>query len=236
MSAKQYHEVMQLKSIKIEPVKFGTSDKPNPTFKCEQKPIESMPENKEDVHAEVDELAKYYIDILKKLKDPNINALLKEIEEQSLETSLITPVTELLYQLFKKAREEVRKLKQELDRTKKSLQHTKQICSALSTKYKQLIKNHINLQKAANELTEKTIFEQTSKIYLDKHLQVLHENFGKPANSYRYPDELKPFYVLFSFTGEYCDQRIFRFSKLPSRSRISKRTFAEVPTRQSPVS
>ena len=165
---------------------------------------------------ESNEKAQGYIQCLKKLKDPVVNTLLKEVEQRHEEDSLLLPVTELLYQLFKKGRQEQKKLNHRITILEKENLQLKNKLNGLRGKYTQ--KQKKATLESIRQCSEKTTVSQVARIFLERHMEVLQDNDNRPESSWRFPDDLRPFYVLFSFAGEYWYNVIRTFFGFPTHT------------------
>ena len=177
-----------------------------------------------------DRMCQLLIDNLKRLNNNAINAVCDELERRDM-VNYQTLIGLMNFLVETKAPEiaakdqQIKQLKQKVASLERSCGRYKRKYNALKVKYNQ-IKERLNkaieekkdLVKKLNEI--KTHYNQNRssvvRDFLRQHIEVANNNKNRGINGRNYPTDLKPYYVLLSFVGEFWYNILQQILELPS--------------------
>ena len=201
----------------------------------DKEPNKSLKENIQDEG----HICKLLLDELIKLNNPAVTAICNELIKkcQANYQTLVTIINYLTSRLHEAEeihefdRKGMKNLKAKLSRSKKLMGKYRKKYNAIRIKYKEqsdtirrLVNEKSELIARLNEekCTRKTQREDAIKNFLNFQMLVIRCNEYFPKNEWRYPDEMKPYYVLLSFAGEFWYNILQRILILPTYRTVQK--------------
>ena len=171
---------------------------------------------------ELNEDCRNYVNFLRRLNQIDLNAMLDEIESRGLiDDTLFLHLLKFLVEIVQNKNKEIRELRRQQTLQEKEIHHLKQENNGCRTKYKQVNERYEELKQSITESIppfQQAEIRMLSSIddFYAAHLKVQEKNMNaKGPTGHTFPKELRPFYVLLSFAGEFWYNLLVNFMGFP---------------------